>query len=548
MLSADTVLQERYRIGRQLGQGGMGAVYEAVDERLDTVVALKETLFTDERLRKQFEREARLLARMHHPALPRVSDHFNEADGQFLVMQYIAGEDLAAMLTERNGAFPQEDVLLWADQLCDALDYLHTQDPQIIHRDIKPQNLKLTARGQIVLLDFGLAKGSAGQMSVVTTSASIFGYTPNYAPLEQVQGMGTDPRSDIYALAATLFHLMTNVKPPDALSRASAIVNGLPDPLPLANQVNMQVSPAVAAVLSKGMSQKRDDRFASASAMRDALRLAAQQPLGAAATVLMGGAAAGAVAGAVAGEAATKLAGDRTTPFGSEARTLVASDATEVRKSTLGTETATLVRAAPRGKSSRAWLGAALLLILIVGGAGGFYAYRRHQSQQNATTSENPVQAPESNQPANQPTNGSQVNSVQEDPAKTTEPKTEKKAESSQRTAASKQSVEKTQSSQPSTLPAKERDGNPASHDADRNDRSGGPPPPRGPPPSDPRNPQSRQFPHPPGQSAMPSVRTLPNGTRIVTQSDGTKIITGPKGAVQVIPPGERRQRKPNRP
>src|SRR5258708_26280999 len=102
------------------------------------------------------------MAGMHHPDLPRVSDHFNEPDGQFLVMQYIAGEDLAAMLGQRNAAFPQEEVLRWADQLCDALDYLHTQDPQIIHRDIKPQNLKLTARGQIVLLDFGLAKGSAG--------------------------------------------------------------------------------------------------------------------------------------------------------------------------------------------------------------------------------------------------------------------------------------------------------------------------------------------------------------------------------------------------
>src|SRR3989449_11312694 len=117
MLAADTVLQGRYRIVSQLGQGGMGAVYEAVDERLDTIVALKETLFTDEKLRKQFEREARLLARMHHPALPRVSDHFNESDGQFLVMQYIAGDDLSAMLVQRNAPFPQEEVLRWADQL-----------------------------------------------------------------------------------------------------------------------------------------------------------------------------------------------------------------------------------------------------------------------------------------------------------------------------------------------------------------------------------------------------------------------------------------------
>src|SRR2546425_8723145 len=257
MLSPETILQGRYRIVRQLGQGGMGAVYEAVDQRLDTVVALKETLFTDEKLRKQFEREARLLARLHHQALPRVSDHFNEGDGQFLVMQYIAGEDLAAMLAERNSAFPQDEVVRWADQLCDALDYLHTQDPQIIHRDIKPPNLKLTSRGQIVLLDFGLAKGSVGPLTAVTTSASIFGYTPNYAPLEQIQGKGTDPRSDIYALGATLYHLVTNVKPPDALSRAGAVVNGQPDPLVPANQVGPNVSVGLANVLGKAMSQKR---------------------------------------------------------------------------------------------------------------------------------------------------------------------------------------------------------------------------------------------------------------------------------------------------
>src|SRR5713101_4064882 len=264
MLTADTVLQGRYRVGRQLGQGGMGAVYEAVDERLDTVVALKETLFTDEKLRKQFEREARLLARMHHPALPRVSDHFNESDGQFLVMQFIAGDDLAEMISRKGGAFPSDQVLTWADQLLDALDYLHTQNPQIIHRDIKPQNLKLTARGQIILLDFGLAKGQAGEISRITTAASIFGYTPNYAPLEQVQGLGTDARSDLYSLSATLYHLLTNVKPPDALSRAAAIVNGQPDPLAPANEVSGQVSAAVAAVLNRGMAQKRDDRYASA--------------------------------------------------------------------------------------------------------------------------------------------------------------------------------------------------------------------------------------------------------------------------------------------
>ncbi|PWT81782.1 MAG: serine/threonine protein kinase, partial [Acidobacteria bacterium] len=271
MLNPETILQGRYRIVRQLGQGGMGAVYEAIDERLDTTVALKETLFADERLRKQFEREARLLARLHHPALPRVSDHFSEGEGQFLVMQYIAGEDLAEMVARRRGPFPADQVLTWAVQLLDALDYLHTQEPQIVHRDIKPQNLKLTPRGQIILLDFGLAKGQAGEVSRVTTSASIFGYTPNYAPLEQIQGLGTDARSDIYSLAATVYHLLTGIKPPDALTRAAAIVNGQPDPLQNPNEANATVDPAVAAVLQKAMSQNREQRYRSAAEMQKAL-------------------------------------------------------------------------------------------------------------------------------------------------------------------------------------------------------------------------------------------------------------------------------------
>src|SRR5882672_6346634 len=271
MLAPETVLQNRYRIIRLLGQGGMGAVYEAMDARLDTTVALKETLFADERLRKQFEREARLLARMHHPALPRVSDHFAEGQGQFLVMQYIPGDDLSQMIARKRGPFPADQVLTWGDQLLDALDYLHTQDPQIIHRDIKPQNLKLTGRGQIVLLDFGLAKGQVHELSQVTKSASIFGYTPNYAPLEQVQGLGTDTRCDLYALAATLYHLVTGVKPPDALTRAASLVNGEADPLLFASQVNPAVQPAFAEVLRRALAQNRDQRYASAAEMRKAL-------------------------------------------------------------------------------------------------------------------------------------------------------------------------------------------------------------------------------------------------------------------------------------
>src|SRR5262245_27829778 len=276
MLTPETILQGRYRIVRQLGQGGMGAVYEAIDQRLDTTVALKETLFADERLRKQFEREARLLARLHHPALPRVSDHFSEGDGQFLVMQFIPGDDLSEMMTQKRGPFPADQVLTWADQLLDALDYLHTQEPQIVHRDIKPQNLKLTARGQIILLDFGLAKGQAGEISRVTTAASIFGYTPNYAPLEQIQGLGTDSRSDLYSLGATLYHLMTGVKPPDALTRAAALVNGQPDPLVPASQANPSIASEVDQVLGKAMAQSREQRYTTASEMRKALHATEQ--------------------------------------------------------------------------------------------------------------------------------------------------------------------------------------------------------------------------------------------------------------------------------
>lgn len=277
MLAPDTILQGRYRIIRQLGEGGMGAVYEAIDERLDATVALKETFFTDERLRKQFEREARLMARLHHPALPRVSDHFTENEGQFLVMQFIPGEDLWGMLEKRGGAFPVNEVLTWADQLLDALDYLHTQEPRIIHRDIKPQNLKLTGRGQIILLDFGLAKGFAGQISRVTTSGSIFGYTPNYAPLEQIQGTGTNERSDLYSLGATLYHLMTGAIPPDALSRATAIMSEQADPLRPANEINSAVPVSVADVLHQAMANNPARRPISAAEMRRLLNDAVQE-------------------------------------------------------------------------------------------------------------------------------------------------------------------------------------------------------------------------------------------------------------------------------
>ena len=270
-LAPDTVLQDRYRIVRLLGRGGMGAVYEALDQRLEITVALKETLSSEESMRKQFEREARMLAGMQHPALPRVSDHFVEGNRAFLVMQFIGGIDLAKIIAQQPGPFPRDQVIAWADQLLDALIYLHSRARQVIHRDIKPHNLKLTATGQIALLDFGLAKAQAADQSV-TASQAFFGYTKHYAPLEQIQDQRTDPRSDIYALGATLYHLLTGTKPPDAMVRAAAIVNGGPDPLQPANRIHEAVGPQIAAILNKAMAQKPGERYESANDFREALR------------------------------------------------------------------------------------------------------------------------------------------------------------------------------------------------------------------------------------------------------------------------------------
>jgi serine/threonine protein kinase len=279
MIAPNTLLQNRYLILRSIGQGGMGTVYLAKDQRLGNTVALKESLFTDARLRRAFEREARILAQVRHPALPKVIDHFEEGDGQFLVMEFIPGDDLEVMLAQRGQPFDSEQVLQWADQLLDALDYLHTQETPILHRDIKPANLKLTPRDQIILLDFGLAKGSVGLTTSGVTSRSVLGFTPNFAPLEQIQGGGTDARSDLYALSATLYYLLTSVIPPDALSRAAASVSEEPDPLRPAHEINPQVPLAISEVLRRAMSHSPKHRPASADEMRRSLQKAREAVL-----------------------------------------------------------------------------------------------------------------------------------------------------------------------------------------------------------------------------------------------------------------------------
>ena len=272
MLAPHTRLQNRYTILRPIGEGGMGAVYEAVDERLRANVALKETFASNDEQRRGFEREAHLLANLRHPALPKVIDHFAEGTGHYLVMEYIPGEDLEHHLEKRVLPFTVDEVLAWADRILAALEHLHTRQPPVLHRDIKPANIKITDDGDVYLLDFGLAKGRAGQMTVGHPSRSLYGYSAAYAPPEQIQGAGTDARSDIYALAATLYHLLTKVAPPEAFARTFQVSLGKPDPLTPAEQVYPSVPHELSEILRRAMSLDIELRPQSSAELRAALR------------------------------------------------------------------------------------------------------------------------------------------------------------------------------------------------------------------------------------------------------------------------------------
>lgn len=277
------MIQNRYLVVHLVGKGGMGEVYLAVDQRLGSAVALKRTYFADDQtLGNAFEREAKILARLRHPVLPKVSDHFLENGEQYLVMEHIAGEDMSKRLESAKRPFPLSWVMFWADQLLDALSYLHSHEPPIIHRDIKPQNLKLTDENHIVLLDFGLSKDSA--MRTITdptapagTSGSIVGYTPHFASMEQIRGTGTNPRSDLYSLSATLYQLMTNTVPIDALARADAIVGGSRDPIVPLCDINRDIPKVISDIILKGAELSQDKRFQSATEMQKALRRAYTQ-------------------------------------------------------------------------------------------------------------------------------------------------------------------------------------------------------------------------------------------------------------------------------
>ncbi len=282
LLTSGTILHNRYRIICLLGQGGMGAVYLAEDmPQGNRWVAVKEMIPDPNanthalaQARTQFWREAQVLMSLRHRNLPQVYESFAVGGSEYLVMQYIEGRnlpDIAVADWQQGRALGESRVLGWAMQIMDALEYLHGQRPYpVLHRDIKPQNIILTPGGELYLVDFGLVKLLDPNNPQTMTALRGMG-TPEYAPAEQYASAGvhTGPYSDIYALGATLYHLLTGQPPSTATDRL------LPAPMnrPLVppRQLNPAISPHVEQALVKALELAPADRFTSVTEMRRAL-------------------------------------------------------------------------------------------------------------------------------------------------------------------------------------------------------------------------------------------------------------------------------------
>jgi len=262
-LERGTTLHKRYQIVEILGQGGMGSVYHAEDKNLGVDVALKENLFSTDEYARQFRLEAVILANLRHPNLPRVSDHFLVGDqGQYLVMDYIDGEDLRQRM-ERAGTISEDEAIMIGAAMCDALAYLHTRTPPILHRDVKPGNVKITPDGHIFLVDFGLAKVVQDNQA---TTAGARAMTPGYSPPEQYGTARTDPRTDVYSLGATLYAALTCIIPEDGLARA--MDNAQLTPL---RKRNKKVSRRFASTVETAMAIDPSDRYQTAEEFKKAL-------------------------------------------------------------------------------------------------------------------------------------------------------------------------------------------------------------------------------------------------------------------------------------
>jgi len=295
----ETLQQERYRIIQPLGQNGVGAIYEAYDTVRETKVLFKEisvnlrkvtTLTQQEELRRRFSDEAKILTGIRHESLLPVYDFFSEIDRHYLVMELADGNNLSELIEQRQKPFALSDVSNWAEQMLDALQYLHAQAPPVIHRDIKPQNVKLTSDGKIKL-------ALSIQNPDLKVNAVAANQSLHYLPLEQIWlGLDSasqkviansfdekserileqpaDARSDIYALGATVYQLLTARLPIDALERSIDILEDKPDPLARPERINPAIPSEISDILMKALEIKRENRFDSAVIMRQAWRTA----------------------------------------------------------------------------------------------------------------------------------------------------------------------------------------------------------------------------------------------------------------------------------
>ena len=263
-LQPGTVLQDRYRIEEVVGRGGMGAVYRATDTRIEATVAVKEMLeqpgTPDQREQAvlQFKREARFLGQLSHPNIPKVTDYFVENGRWYLVMEFIHGQTLEAILQQNGGnPLPLRRVLAWSLQLADVLHYLHSQDPPIVFRDLKPANIMLTDSGTIKLIDFGIAR----RFDVKASKDTLLYGSPGYSPPEQYGRSQTDPRADLYAFGATLHHLLTGRDP----SRT-------PFKFPSVRSLNPYVPPALDEFVLRCVRMDPEERISSAADARQILQ------------------------------------------------------------------------------------------------------------------------------------------------------------------------------------------------------------------------------------------------------------------------------------
>lgn len=264
-LKANTVLQNRYRITGILGVGGMGSVYQARDLRFPNVtrlVAVKEMLnvSTDPSMREMtlrvFEREANVLASLSHPSVPEIYDYFDVNDRAYLVMEYIKGKDLEDIINSTPDFIKVELVHKWAIDLCDVLAYLHSHNPPIVFRDMKPSNIMIDQHRNVRLIDFGIAKTfQEGQKGTMIG-------TEGYSPPEQYKGVAS-PAGDLYALGATLHHILTRrdprLEPPFSFAERSI------------RDYNPNVSAEFEAVVMRALAYEPKDRYESAAAMKSVL-------------------------------------------------------------------------------------------------------------------------------------------------------------------------------------------------------------------------------------------------------------------------------------